>query len=149
MEEQLHRRANLTAEGRGSHECPVEKLILRLSRYAKSLFWDTSTRISLEQCLNTCHKQRVKCKGHQINDWQLTSLYNGWGHPPTIPSTEVYKKISPSIEASPMISAWHLCHAAIDDTMGHTLGHQGDLTVKIFSIVKFSFDQEGRLGGSL
>jgi len=36
------------------------------------------------------------------------------------------------MEASPIISAWHLCHDVIDDTMGHSLGYRGDLTVKIF-----------------
>jgi len=38
------------------------------------------------------------------------------------------------MEASTMISAWHLCHSAIDETMGHSLGHRGDSTVKIFSL---------------
>ena len=38
------------------------------------------------------------------------------------------------MEASAMISAWHLCHNVIVDMMGHSLRHQSDLTVKIFPL---------------
>jgi len=87
---------------------------------------------------------------HRIISWQLASLYKGGGHPQTIPNRKAHKKTLPGMEASPMISIWHLCHGAIADKMGHSLGHRGDLTVKNISpIFKFSFNQEGRFGGPL
>jgi len=103
----------------------------------KEFFRGTSTRRLLEQYLDTCHEQRMMRKGHWINDWWLLSLYSGWERPPTIPNREGYKKTLLGMKASPMIPAWHTCHSAITNAMGHSLGHRGDfidLTIKTFPL---------------